>query len=128
MFKAERKDGKIKQLRIDGTIEEDSNLQENAGIEDWSVENESTPDSDGIVIPETSGNGEVKKGVFLAKKNFKMETTKAVLTYIAEAPTIDKITPLPADPVALINARKINEIIDAQNDFTDFVKEELDKM
>jgi len=128
MFKAVKKDGVLKQVRPDGTIEENSNLQENAGIEDWSTENEINTDSDGIVITEKSGNDEVTSGLFLNKKNLKMETVKAILTKVSETPKIDLIVPLPIDPAVLINANKINQMINDKNDFIDFSKEELDKM
>lgn len=129
MFAAVKKDGIIKQLRIDGTIVENSNLQENAGIEDCSAENELEPDSTGIVITTISGNGEVTSGIYLATKNLKMESTNALLSTIAGTEKIDKVTATgTADIIAPANKTTINELVDLVNNLIDFAIEESEKL
>lgn len=128
MFAAVKKDGIIKQLSIDGTIVENSNLQENAGIEDCSAENELEPDSTGIVIATISGNGEVTSGIYLATKNLKLESTNALLSTIAEAEKIDDVTVTSTDVNVIANTNTINKISIFINNLIDLSKEQSEKL
>lgn len=119
MFKAERKDGKIKQIGLS-----DSNLTVNAGIEDWSTPNDSTPDNKGIVI--IGKNGE---NIYLSEENLKQITTQAMVSEIADITKPTKVIAAgSADVIAQANKEKINEIIDILNNLIDFSIEQRDKM
>lgn len=124
MILAEKKTGKIKQLEV-----EESDLISNSGVEDWSATNDSNPDNDGCVIFENSGSDEVKKGIYIPKKNIKMESYRALLAKYDSIPNIEKV-PTVGTPETLVPllVPAVNQLIDFYNDFKDFAKEELENL
>ncbi len=124
VIQAERKNGKIKQLELP-----DSDLTANAGVEDWSATNDSNPDNDGCVIFENSGSDEVKKGIYIPKKNIKMESYRALLTKYDSIPNIEKVPTIgTSETLVPLLVSAVNQIIDQINDLKDFAKEELENL
>lgn len=115
MIEAERKNGVIKQIGIEG-----SDLKSNANVEDLSATNDTTPDNVGVVFSEFSGNDEMTKGIYIPKKNFKLDALRELLEQTASIKTIEKAEGTSTDPMVVILIQKVNEIIDIINEQKEF--------
>lgn len=121
MINAERKDGIIKQLDVDN-----SNLNDN-NVEDLSTDNSQLPDNDGIVI--TRGYPSIQGGVYIPRKNLKLEAVKDILTQLSSITPLEQVTSTGTPDVLVpILVNKVNEIIDVINNQIDFAINELDQL